>query len=151
MDASTGARAESGVGLETFRGLKAALDGLGVQEREAVRVRVRLAAHVTAPLRMYCETVDLSVLGVRFDRELPCAPGERLSFTVEIPAHSGTKPEQLRLAAEVVRTQPGDTGLRFVQISTEQKRTIRAIVHAQQDLLAGRRAARHGLLRVQAS
>jgi hypothetical protein len=110
---------------------------------------MRLPVHVEAPMQMYCETVDMSVLGARLDRELPCVPGVAVTLTVEIPNYDGTKPREVQLRAEVVRVQEGDTGVRLLDMTTGQKQAVREIINEQQRLLlAARNAARQGLLRI---
>jgi hypothetical protein len=144
MDVSNGATPEQQERLETH-GVR------GFEEREAFRIRIRLPVHVESPMQAYCETVDMSVLGARFDRELPCAPGVDVNFVLEIPACGTDKPRTLKLQAKVVRVCECDTGVQFVKLTLEQKRAVRELVNRQQRMiLAARRAAREGLLRVSA-
>lgn len=144
MDGSNGATAEQQEGSE-IHGVR------GFEEREAFRVRIRLPVHVEPPLQAYCETVDMSVLGARFDRELPCVPGVDIGFVLEIPGYGADKPRTLKLQAEVVRICERDTGVRFVNLTLEQRRAVRDLVNGQQRMiLAARRAARDGLFRVSA-
>jgi hypothetical protein len=139
----------SSITSEADRGTHTLFSGLGVQRRQAFRVRMRLPVHIEAPMCMYCETVDMSVLGVRLDRELPCAPGVEIRMTIEVPSYDGTKPREIELEGEVVRVQDGDTGVQFADMTTEQKRAVREIINEQQRLLlAARAAARQGLLRI---
>ncbi len=122
--------------------------GRGIQYRKAFRVWMRLPVHVEAPMQMYCETADMSALGVRFDRELPCTPGIEIDFTLVIPGYGVKDPSELKLRAEVVRVREQDTGLRFVELTREQSSAVGDLVNAQQRLvLAARRAAGQGLFR----
>lgn len=142
MDASTGAIVDSGIDLETLSGLKAALSGLGIQRRQAFRVRVRLPVHVDGPKRMDCETVDISVLGVRFNRRLPYPPGAHVRFIVDVPARRGARRNELELQGRVVRVLPDDTGIEFVDIGAHQKRAVRELINRHRRLsLSTRRAA----------
>jgi hypothetical protein len=134
--------------LEAFGALAAAINGLGVQYRQAFRVRVCLPVQMTAPVRLECETVDVSVLGVRFNRELPCGVGTTVDFTADLDGHGVSGPRLLELRAEVVRIHQGETGLRFVTLTQDQRRAVRELVHSQQALLAARRALRHGFSRL---
>ncbi len=75
------------------------------------------AGYVDEPMERYCELVDISVLGLRLDRELPCTPGVKVFFRLVIPSYGATpKPTEMELAAEVVRVEGGYTGLRFVRL-----------------------------------
>lgn len=115
----------------------------GSQRREAFRVGMRLSVHVESPMQMYCELVDISVLGARFDRELTCTPGVKIRFTLEIPSYGAEKPRELELRGVVVRVNGGNTGLRFADLSPEQAREVRELVNEQQRLiLAALRAER---------
>jgi PilZ domain len=144
MDVSNGAEAEQPERPETC-GVR------GFEEREAFRVRIRLPVHVESPMQAYCETVDMSVLGARFDRELPCVTGVDVNFVLEIPGSGADKPGTLKLQAEVVRVCERDTGVRFTNLTVEQKHAVRDLVNSQQRMIvAGRRAAREGLGRVSA-
>jgi hypothetical protein len=108
----------------------------GGQRREAFRVGMNLPVYVDEPMELYCELVDISVLGLRFDRELPCSPGVMVAFRLEIPSYGATpKPEQLELFAEVLRRGAGFTGLRFPRLELEQMRAVRDLVHSHQRLL----------------
>jgi hypothetical protein len=150
MDASNVAIVDSGIELETFSGLKAALSGLGIQRRQAFRVAVRLTVHVHEPKRMDCETVDISVLGVRFNRRLPYAPGAQIRFIVDVPARRGARRNQLELQGRVVRVQPGDTGIEFVDTTAHQKRAVRELISQHRRLLLStRRAAQLQALRTE--
>lgn len=103
-----------------------------------------LPVYVDEPMELYCELVDISVLGLRFDRELPCPPGMTIEFRLEIPSYGATpKPEQLELFAEVLRIGRGFTGLRFPRLELDQTRAVRELVHGHQRrlLLAERPAA----------
>jgi hypothetical protein len=116
----------------------------GSQRREAFRVEMNLPVYVDEPMELYCELVDISVLGLRFDRELPCTPGVTIGFRLEVPTYGATpKPEEHELFAQVVRVEHGFTGLRFLRMETEQTKTVREIVHGHQRrlLLAERPAA----------
>jgi hypothetical protein len=116
----------------------------GFQRREAFRIGMQLPVFVDEPIELYCELVDVSVLGLRFDRELPCPPGTTIIFRLEIPSYGATpKPEQLELFAEVLRVDGGFTGLRFRRLEIEQMRAVRELVHGHQRrlLLAARPAA----------
>jgi hypothetical protein len=116
----------------------------GEQRREAFRIGMSLPVYVDEPMELYCELVDISVLGLRFDRELPCSPGATVMFRLEIPSYGATpKPEQLELFAEVLRVDGGFTGLRFRRLEIEQMRAVRELVHGHQRrlLLAARPAA----------
>ena len=150
MDASNGAIVDSEIELETFSALKAALSGLGIQRRQAFRIRVRLPVHVRGPMRMDCETVDISVLGVRFNRRLPYAPGAQIRFIVDLPARRGAKRNEIEieLQGRVVRALPGDTGIEFVDIDARQKQAVRELIsHHRRLLLSTRRASRLQALR----
>jgi hypothetical protein len=103
-----------------------------------------LPVYVDEPMELYCELVDISVLGLRFDRELPCSPGVEVEFRLEVPTYGATpKPEELELFAEVVRVDDGFTGLRFLRMEIDQTRAVRELVHGHQRrlLLAERPAA----------
>jgi hypothetical protein len=103
-----------------------------------------MPVHVDAPMQLYCELVDISVLGARLDRELPCTPGVRVTFRIVIPSYGATRDLiELELCAEVMRTDPHSTGLRFVEMTHGEARAVRELVHGQQRrlLLAARRAA----------
>ncbi len=116
----------------------------GDQRREAFRVAMNLPVYVDEPMETYCELVDISVLGLRFDRELPCTPGVTVAFRVEIPTYGATrKPKELDLFAEVVRVEDGYTGLCFLRLELDQTRAVRELVHGHQRrlLLAERPAA----------
>ena len=116
----------------------------GDQRREAFRVGMNLPVYVDEPMERYCELVDISVLGLRLDRELPCTPGVKVFFRLEIPSYGATpKPTEMELAAEVVRVEGGFTGLRFARLEFHQTRAIRELVHGHQRrlLLAERPAA----------
>ena len=116
----------------------------GEQRREAFRVQMSLPVYVDEPLELYCELVDISVLGLRFDRELPCSPGVQIAFRLEVPTYGATpKPEQHELFAAVVRVEDGYTGLRFLRLELDQTRAVRELVHGHQRrlLLAERPAA----------
>ncbi|HEX3801897.1 MAG TPA: PilZ domain-containing protein [Solirubrobacteraceae bacterium] len=115
----------------------------GVQRRDAFRVGMRLVVHVESPMQMYCELVDISVLGARLDRELPCTPSVKIRFTLEIPNYGVGKPQELELQGVVVRVNGGNTGLRFAELTPEQTREVRELVNEQQRiLLAALRAKR---------
>jgi hypothetical protein len=123
--------------------------GLGIQHRQAFRVRMHLPVHVESPMHTYCETLDMSVLGARFDRDLPCTPGVEIGFTLEIPNYGVDRPRELQLQAEVVRVREGDTGVRFVDLTPDQNRAVRELVNEQQRMiLNARRAVSQGLFRV---
>jgi hypothetical protein len=116
----------------------------GHQRREAFRVGMRLPVYVDEPMELYCELVDISVLGLRFDRELPCSPAVVIGFRLEIPTYGATpKPDELELTAEVLRVDDGFTGLRFRHLQLEQMQAVRELVHGHQRrlLLAARPAA----------
>ncbi|HWD69365.1 MAG TPA: PilZ domain-containing protein [Solirubrobacteraceae bacterium] len=116
----------------------------GDQRRDAFRVSMGLPVYVDEPMELYCELVDISVLGLRFDRELPCSPGVEIAFRVEVPTYGATpKPEELELFAEVVRVDDGFTGLRFLRLELDATRAVRELVHGHQRrlLLAERPAA----------
>ena len=117
-----------------------------VQRREAFRVGMRVAIHIESPMKMFCELVDISVLGARFDRELPCTPGVKIRFLMELPSYgAGTKPDELELAAEVVRVHYGATGVRFVDLNKEQSRAVSDLVgQRQRMILAALKANRQG-------
>jgi hypothetical protein len=105
--------------------------------------------YLDSPMQLFCELVDMSVLGARFDRELPCTPGIRIRFRIHIPAYGASpEPEELELTAEVVRVEYGDTGVRFVELDGEQARAVRRVVsERQRALLAALRNSRQGPLR----
>ncbi len=108
----------------------------GEQRREAFRIAMSLAVFVDDPMELYCELVDISVLGLRLDRELPCTPGVQVEFRLEIPTYGATlKPREVGLCAEVVRVGDGFTGLRFVALEPSETRAVRELVHGQQRLL----------------
>ena len=116
----------------------------GEQRREAFRVSMNLPVYIDAPMELYCELVDISVLGLRFDRELPCTPGVTVGFRLVIPTYGATpKPDELELHAQVVRVEDGFTGLRFLPLEIAQTRAVRELVHGHQRrlLLAERPAA----------
>lgn len=116
----------------------------GEQRREAFRIGMSMPVYVDDPMQCYCELVDISVLGLRFDRELPCTPGVQIGFRLVIPSYGATRrPRELELCAEVVRIEGGFTGLRFVDLELDQTRAVRELVHGQQRrlLLAARPAA----------
>jgi hypothetical protein len=116
----------------------------GYQRREAFRIRMNMPVHVDAPMQLYCELVDISVLGARFDRELPCTSGVKVTFRVVIPSYGATRDLlELQLLAEVMRVDEGSTGVRFVEMTHGEARAVRELVHGQQRrlLLAARRAA----------
>ena len=125
----------------------------GDQRREAFRVAMNMAVHVDHPMQLYCELVDISVLGLRIDRELPCTPGVMVEFRLLIPTYGAApKPTELSLCAEVVRVEGGFTGLRFAALEHDETRAVRELVHGHQRrlLLADRPAAldrRRGWLR----
>ncbi len=105
---------------------------------------MNLPVYVDAPMETYCELVDVSLLGLRFDRELPCSPGVAIDFRLVIPTYGATpKPEELELYAQVVRVEDGFTGLRFLHLEIDQTRAVRELVHGHQRrlLLAERPAA----------
>jgi hypothetical protein len=116
----------------------------GDQRRDAFRTAMNMPVYVDEPMERYCELVDVSVLGLRLDRELPCTPGVTVFFRLVIPTYGATpKPTELELAAEVVRVEDGLTGLRFVKLELDQTRAVRELVHGHQRrlLLAARPAA----------
>ena len=99
-------------------------------------------------MQMYCELVDISVLGARLDRELPCTPGVKIHFTLEIPNYGIGKPEELELQGVVVRVNGGNTGLRFAELTPDQTREVRDLVNEQQRIiLAALRAKREEQLK----
>src|SRR5579875_1765167 len=80
----------------------------GEQRRGAFRVAMRMPVYVDAPMQSYCELVDISVLGLRLDAELPCTPGVLVDFRLVVPSYGATpKPEEIELFAEVVRVNAG--------------------------------------------
>lgn len=116
----------------------------GGQRREAFRIGMSLPVYVDEPMERYCELVDISVLGLRLDRELPCTPGVTVHFRLVIPTYGATpKPTEMELSAEVVRVEGSFTGLRFTRLEHHQTRAIRELVHGHQRrlLLAERPAA----------
>lgn len=116
----------------------------GDQRRDAFRVGMNLSVYVDEPMQLYCELADVSVLGLRLDRELPCTPGVIVEFRLVIPSYGAApKPTELELLAEVVRVDGGFTGLRFPRMEIDQTRAIRDLVHGHQRrlLLAERPAA----------
>ncbi len=102
------------------------------QRRQAYRVNMRLPVHVDDPVQLFCEVVDISVLGVRFDRELPCTPGVTVDFRLEVPMYGASKPEEIELQAEVVRLALYCTGLRFVNLEPDADRAVKQLVNDQQ-------------------
>lgn len=105
---------------------------------------MNMPVYVDEPIELYCELVNVSVLGLRLDRALPCHPGTMIFFRLEIPSYGATpKPEQIELYAEVLRIDAGFTGLRFRRLELEQMRAVRDLVHSHQRrlLLAARPAA----------
>ena len=125
----------------------------GEQRREAFRIAMNMPVYVDHPMERYCELVDISVLGLRFDCELPCTPGVLVEFRLVIPTYGATpKPRELSLCAEVLRVEGGFTGLRFAALEHDETRAVRELVHGHQRrlLLAERPAAldrRRGWLR----
>jgi hypothetical protein len=125
----------------------------GEQRREAFRIAMRMPVYIDHPMELYCELVDISVLGLRIDRELPATPGVSVEFRLMIPTYGATpKPDELSLYAEVVRVEDGFTGLRFVALQHDEVRAVRELVHGHQRrlLLAEKPAAldrRRGWLR----
>lgn len=116
----------------------------GDQRRDAFRLAMSIPVYVDEPMERYCELVDISVLGLRLDRELPCTSGVTVFFRLVIPSYGATpKPTEMELAAEVVRVEDGYTGLRFARLETQQTRAVRELVHSHQRrlLLAERPAA----------
>jgi hypothetical protein len=116
----------------------------GDQRREAFRVAMPLAVFVDEPMELFCELVDISLLGLRVDREMPCTPGISVELRLEIPTYGGQpKPDELELSAEVVRVAGGFTGLCFQRLTRDQARAVRELVHGHQRrlLLADRPAA----------
>jgi hypothetical protein len=116
----------------------------GDQRREAFRIGMNMPVYVDEPMETYCELVDISVLGLRFDRELPCTPGVKVYFRLVIPSYGATpKPTEVELSAEVVRVEDGFTGLRLIDLQLDQTRAVRDLVHGHQRrlLLAERPAA----------
>jgi PilZ domain len=116
----------------------------GYQRREAFRIRMNMPIHVDAPMQLYCELVDISVLGARLDRELPCTPGVKVDFRVVVPSYGATRDLiELALRAEVMRADNDSTGIRFIEMTHGEARAVRELVHGQQRrlLLAARRAA----------
>ena len=86
---------------------------------------MNMPVYVDEPMERYCEFVDISVLGLRLDRELPCTPGVKVFFRLVIPSYGATpKPTEIELVAEVVRVEGGYTGLQFVAL--EQTRPARS-------------------------
>jgi hypothetical protein len=103
------------------------------QRRRAYRVNMRLPVYLDEPVQLFCEAVDISVLGVRFDRELPCTPGVVVEFRLEVPMYgAAAKPDVIELQAQVVRVGGHYTGLRFVNLEPESARAVRDLVNAQQ-------------------
>jgi PilZ domain len=116
----------------------------GDQRREAFRIAMNMSVYVDEPMERYCELVDISVLGLRLDRELPCTPGVKIYFRLVIPSYGATpKPTEMELSAEVVRVEGGFTGLQLVELQLHQTRAVRDLVHSHQRrlLLAERPAA----------
>jgi c-di-GMP-binding flagellar brake protein YcgR len=116
----------------------------GEQRREAFRIRMKMPVHIDEPMQLYCELVDISVLGARLDRELPCTPGVIMTFRVVIPSYGATRDlVEIELRAEVMRVDRDSTGIRFVEMTHGDARAVRELVHGQQRrlLLASRRAA----------
>ncbi len=94
---------------------------------------------VDSPVRLTCELVDISVLGLRVDRTLPCLHGTKVTFRLQLPDY-GESPEasELELVAETVTIADDHTGLRFVDLSPFEAREVRDLVYAhQRRLLAG--------------
>lgn len=115
----------------------------GIQRREAFRIRMSMSVHIDSPMQLYCELVDISVLGARLDRELPCTPGVKVEFRIVIPSYGATpNPTELALYAEVVRLDDRSTGMRFIEMTPDEARAVRELVHGQQRrlLLASRKA-----------
>ncbi len=108
----------------------------GDQRREVFRVGMNRPVYVDEPMERYCELVDISVLGLRLDRELPCTPGIKIWFRLVIPTFGATpEPDELELCAEVVRVEGGFTGLRLVDLQLHQTRAVRRLVQEHQRLL----------------
>ena len=115
----------------------------GRQRRDVFRISMNMPVHVDAPMQLYCELLDISVLGARFDRELPCTPGVKVSFRLVIPSYGATRDLlELDLRGEVMRVADRNTGIRFIEMKQGEARAVRDMVQAQQRrlLLASRRA-----------
>jgi hypothetical protein len=115
----------------------------GRQRRDVFRIRMNMPVHVDAPMQLYCELLDISVLGARLDRELPCTPGVKVSFRLVIPSYGATRDLlELELRGEVMRVADRNTGVRFIEMKQGEARAVRDMVQAQQRrlLLASRRA-----------
>lgn len=107
-------------------------------------MRIHFHVCVVAPVQLWCETVDISVLGIRLDRKLPRSPTSGVWMILEVRDHGPIRSCKLELGAEVVRVSAGETGLRFTTVTAEQRRALRKIVHDQQELVSAmRRASRH--------
>ncbi len=94
---------------------------------------------VDSPVRASCELVDISVLGLRVDRRLPCAHGVKVMFRLALPDY-GESPEasEFELSAVIVSVEDDHTGMRFVDLEPWEAREIRDLVYAhQRRLLAG--------------
>jgi PilZ domain len=113
----------------------------GNQRRDAFRILMKMPVHIDSPMQLYCELIDMSVLGARFDRELPCTPGVKIRFRLVIPSYGATPdPLELELRAEVMRVDDHNTGIRFIELTTGEARAVRELVQGQQRrlLLAAR-------------
>lgn len=105
----------------------------GEQRRDAFRISMKMMVYVDAPMRCDCELVDISVLGLRIDHDLPCSVGVKVELRLVIPSYGATLvPDELPLLAEVVRVDQDYTGLRFVDVTFGEARAVRELVHDQQ-------------------
>lgn len=97
------------------------------QRRAAFRVDVKLPVWVEYPVERDCELVDISVLGARFNTELPCAAGSTSEFLL-VTEEYGTIP----VAGEVVRVNAGETAVRFMPLAHNAERAVTEIITAEQ-------------------
>ncbi len=111
------------------------------QRRKAFRVDMRMPAYIVSPFELYCEVQDISVLGVRFDREFPCTPGIVVDIVIEVPNFGASlELEKIELDATVVRTAEGMTAVEFGKRDSPGLRRVQKLVQDQQRMLL---VARH--------
>jgi PilZ domain-containing protein len=101
------------------------------QRRETFRVTVALPAVIERPKhpRLACETLNLSIGGVRLETDRPFAPGDRLTVTIQC-----TESHFVTVPANVVRSEHGARrlALAFTHVGGEDERTLSLLVAAAQ-------------------
>jgi c-di-GMP-binding flagellar brake protein YcgR len=97
------------------------------QRRAAFRVELTLPVWVEYPVERDCQLVDISVLGARFNAELPCSPGSTSEFLL-VTEEYGTVP----IAGEVVRVSDGETAVKFIRLEHDAERAVTQMVNAEQ-------------------